>query len=142
MNKCQLAIHPGTLSTMSTLADYIKARRDLLGWTQQRLGEEAGLTKSHLSQIEGGKIALPSAEIRRRLAKALGVRHIDLLIAAGEITPEEADLAKAAGNPFAIGDARHEAVELLLSNDPAFTSVVHAVVRLRHADQRGPANTQ
>ena len=42
-----------------------------------------------LSDIERDRIKLPNADVRRRLAKALGVSHLDLLIAAGELLPEE-----------------------------------------------------
>lgn len=57
--------------------------------TATALANEAGLTKSHLSQIEQGKISFPNADIRRRVATALGVSHLELLIAAGEITEDE-----------------------------------------------------
>lgn len=42
-----------------------------------------------MSAIESGRIKLPSTDIRRRLAAALGVSHLDLLVAAGEITEQE-----------------------------------------------------
>lgn len=75
---------------MSTpLGDYIRARRDDLGLTQTDLADRALLQRAHLSEIERGKIALPNAVIRRNLAGALGVSHLDLLVAAGEITQEE-----------------------------------------------------
>lgn len=77
------------------LGDYIKTRRAELGLGQAQVGDSAGITKSHMSQIESGKIALPNADIRRRLAKALGVSHLDLLVAAGEIT--RAELGTVAG---------------------------------------------
>lgn len=53
------------------------------------LANAAGLKAPYVSDVERGKIALPNADIRRRLAKALGVSHLDLLVAAGEITPQE-----------------------------------------------------
>jgi transcriptional regulator with XRE-family HTH domain len=79
---------------MNTLTEgfgaYVLARRRALGLTQGELADRIGLNRAHLSQIESGKIGLPAADIRRRLAAALGVRHVDLLIAAGELTPDEA----------------------------------------------------
>jgi transcriptional regulator with XRE-family HTH domain len=57
--------------------------------TQESVAEQASIGRSHLSQIESGKIGLPNATIRRRLAKTLRVRHIDLLIAAGEVSEDE-----------------------------------------------------
>jgi HTH-type transcriptional regulator, competence development regulator len=71
------------------LGAFIRQRRSSLGMTQESVAEQAGIGRSHLSQIESGKIGLPNATIRRRLAKTLRVRHIDLLIAAGEVSEDE-----------------------------------------------------
>ncbi len=71
------------------LGQYIRQRRTSLGLTQESVAEQAGIGRSHLSQIESGKIGLPNATIRRRLAKTLRVRHVDLLVAAGEISEDE-----------------------------------------------------
>lgn len=71
------------------LGPFIRQRRASLGLTQERVADQAGIGRSHLSQIESGKIGLPNATIRRRLAKTLRVRHIDLLVAAGEISEDE-----------------------------------------------------
>lgn len=79
------------------LGAYIRRRRETLGLSQTTLVERSGVSKSHLSQIEVGKIALPNAEIRRRLAAALGVSHVDLLVAAGELLPEEIAAAQVEG---------------------------------------------
>lgn len=65
--------------------------------SQVEFADRVGMTKSHLSQVEAGKIALPNADIRRRLAKELGVSHLDLLVAAGEIDRSEIASAGAAG---------------------------------------------
>lgn len=61
--------------------------------TQVELAEAAHMTKSHVSAIEKGRIGLPGPEVRRELAKALGVTHLDILIAAGEIRPDELEAA-------------------------------------------------
>jgi transcriptional regulator with XRE-family HTH domain len=71
------------------LGAYIRRRRIALGLTQENVADAANIGRSHLSQIESGKIGLPNALIRRKLADILRVRHIDLLIAAGEIREEE-----------------------------------------------------
>lgn len=84
-----------TLSAMDTLGTKIKLLRDQKGISQTALAESVGLSRSHMGQIESGKIALPNADIRRRLATALGVSHLDLLVAAGEIT--QAELGTVAG---------------------------------------------
>lgn len=70
----------------------------VLGYrTQGELAERAGINRAHLSQIESGKIALPNADLRRKLATALGVSHLELLVVAGEIEPEEVQQAGAEG---------------------------------------------
>jgi transcriptional regulator with XRE-family HTH domain len=71
------------------LGAYIRKRRISLGLTQENVADSAGIGRSHLSQIESGKIGLPNAIIRRKLADILRVRHIDLLIAAGELREDE-----------------------------------------------------
>jgi transcriptional regulator with XRE-family HTH domain len=75
--------------TDAGLGAYIQDHRQRLGLTQGQLAERAGINRAHLSQIEGGRITLPSADMRRRIAHALGVPHIDLLVAAGELLPSE-----------------------------------------------------
>ena len=72
-----------------TMGSYIKERRLTLSMTQADLGGAVGKDKAYISQIELGKVALPNADLRRRLAEALQLRHVDLLIAAGELEPNE-----------------------------------------------------
>lgn len=47
------------------------------------------MSPSHYSMIERGKIAFPNADLRRRLAAALRTTHLELLIHAGELLPDE-----------------------------------------------------
>ena len=84
-----------TIGTMDTLGSTIKTLRFQKGISQTALADAVGLSRSHMGQIESGKIGLPNAEIRRRLAAALGVSHLDLLVAAGEIS--QAELGTVAG---------------------------------------------
>lgn len=72
------------------IGGYIRGARERRGITQSELADLAGIPRPHLSDIERGRIALPNADLRRRLAAALGVSHVDLLVAAGELTQEEA----------------------------------------------------
>jgi transcriptional regulator with XRE-family HTH domain len=74
---------------MDTFADFVRARRETLGMTGVDLATQADLTKSEVSAIENGRIKLPGADKRRRLARALRMRHVDLLVAAGELAPDE-----------------------------------------------------
>lgn len=71
------------------LGAFLRRRRAELGLTQEGVSDAAGIGRSHLSQIESGKIGLPNAGIRRKLAAALELRHVDLLIAAGELDEAE-----------------------------------------------------
>lgn len=72
-----------------TLAELILRLRTARGWTQEALAERSGLNQPTIADIERGRSKLPGPDIRRRLAVALGVRHVDLLIAAGQLTPDE-----------------------------------------------------
>lgn len=75
--------------TDTGIGAFVRARRDRMGWTQERLSQETGISRARIAQIEGGRVALPGADARRRLATALGVSHLDLLIAAEEIRTDE-----------------------------------------------------
>jgi transcriptional regulator with XRE-family HTH domain len=82
---------------ITTLGSYIKARRTARGLTQEELGDMAGMSKAYISQVENGRVTLPSADIRRRIAKALGVTHLEMLIAAGELFEDEIATAGVVG---------------------------------------------
>ena len=77
------------------LGTYIESRRRDLGLSQVALAERAEVPSTTVNRIERGVTKLPSADVRRRLARVLGVSHLDLLVAAGEITPEEINQAGA-----------------------------------------------
>lgn len=66
-----------------TLAKRIRDLRQGLGWTQQDLSDESGLSRSYISRLEMGDIALPSNERLRALSAALQTSLDDLLHAAG-----------------------------------------------------------
>jgi transcriptional regulator with XRE-family HTH domain len=90
------------------IAAFVREKRTALGWTQTVLAEKTGISRARVSQIEGGAVTLPGADHRRRLAQALGVSHLDLLVAAGEITEDEIGQAGAVGvverGPITIAD--------------------------------------
>lgn len=87
--RCQAVATRNTMGCMDTLGSYIKQRRELLGISQTDLAANLDMPRAHLAQIESRKIALPNAGLRRRLAAVLGVRHVDLLVAAGELDVTE-----------------------------------------------------
>lgn len=80
-----------SVASESGLGSYVRRRRESLHITLTELARRAGLSKSELSSLENGRIALPGADKRRRLAAALHVRHVDLLVAAGEIASDEVE---------------------------------------------------
>ena len=74
-----------------SLANRLKELRRALTWTQQDLSRASGLTRSYISRLEMGDIALPSSDKLRALAHSLGTTPDDLLQAAGYIdNPSEA----------------------------------------------------
>lgn len=74
-----------------TLGDFIRDRREVMGLNQTELWRLSGVPRETINRIENNKTMLPSADSRRRLATALHVRHVDLLVAAGELTEDEID---------------------------------------------------
>lgn len=102
-----------------TLGGHIAALRARQGMSQADLATRTGVGRSHLSQIESGKIALPSADIRRRLAKALGVSHVELLVAASEL--DESELQGVPLPQYDVDDPRYDILTALpsLSRDEA-----------------------
>lgn len=81
-----------------TLGAFVAKRREELGIrTQTELGRRTGLPRTTINRIETGVTQLPQPDIRRRLAQALGVSHLDLLVAAGELTEDEIQAAGAEG---------------------------------------------
>lgn len=93
----------------TSLGTFVRERRQALRLTQRELGERINLPAARIAQIEVGKVTLPGANVRRDLAAALGVSHLDLLIAAGEITLEE---------------IRATGVQGVVEDDPRLTLVV------------------
>jgi transcriptional regulator with XRE-family HTH domain len=74
-----------------TLATRIRELRQGLSWTQQDLSIESGLSRSYISRLEMGDIALPSNERLRALATALHTSLDDLLQAAGFLDSPSGD---------------------------------------------------
>jgi transcriptional regulator with XRE-family HTH domain len=81
------------METRRALAALMAKRMLELDLRPVDVAERADLSKSYVSALLKGKVALPGAGKRRDLAAVLGVRHVDLLVAAGELAPEEVDAA-------------------------------------------------
>ncbi len=80
-----------------TLGPYVTEKRETLGLNQKELAERCDLPPTTINRIEKGVTKVPSPDFRRRLAMGLGVSHLDILVASGEIEPEEVQAAGAEG---------------------------------------------
>lgn len=78
------------------LGDFIKSHRERANLSLRRLAERAGISNPYLSQIERG-IRRPSAEILKRLSRALSISAETLYTRAG--------LIEAGPHPPAVIDA-------------------------------------
>ncbi len=61
----------------------VRSLREAKRWTQEDLATNSGLSRSYISRLELGDIALPRNDKLGRLARALGTSNEDLLEAAG-----------------------------------------------------------
>jgi transcriptional regulator with XRE-family HTH domain len=68
----------------SDLGEYIKSHRERANLSLRRLADRAGISNPYLSQIERG-IRRPSAEILKRLSRALSISAETLYTRAGWI---------------------------------------------------------
>lgn len=73
-----------------TLGTFVRDYLDRTGMTQTALADRGEVPRLTINRLVKEKVALPDADTRRKLATAMGVTHIDILIAAGELEPEEA----------------------------------------------------
>ncbi len=74
---------------MSSIGAVVKALRQGRGMSQVEVAAATGTSQTYLSDVEGGKVRLPSVEHRRRLADVLGTSNVELLVAAEEVNGEE-----------------------------------------------------
>jgi DNA-binding XRE family transcriptional regulator len=66
------ALDPEMVARAEALASWIREHREAFACSQQEFAEESGISRATLSKIEQGHI-YPSMQVRRKLAKALGV---------------------------------------------------------------------
>ena len=57
----------------------IKAGRERAGLTQQELADRVGITRVYVAKLEGADRDSPSLPVLERIAKAIGVKLVDLL---------------------------------------------------------------
>ena len=77
----------------SMLGKEIRRRRKALGWTQQRLAEEADLSPHYLSEVETSKRD-PSVSTVQALAKAMKITPAHLLGGVEGLKPAGIEAAK------------------------------------------------
>jgi transcriptional regulator with XRE-family HTH domain len=75
------------------LGEFIREQRHLDQLSLRKLAEQAGVSNPYLSQIERG-LRAPSAEILRRIARALEISSEELYVRAGILDerPDHPDL--------------------------------------------------
>jgi transcriptional regulator with XRE-family HTH domain len=71
------------------LGEVVRSRRQVLGMSQTELAGKVGVTQTYISNMELDRVQLPNVEIRRNLAEALRMSHLELLMAIGEIQASE-----------------------------------------------------
>ncbi|QZN99134.1 helix-turn-helix domain-containing protein [Chenggangzhangella methanolivorans] len=77
----------------ATFAENVKRRRQRLGWSQEKLAFEADLHRVYMNRLEalGRNVTLDMVE---RLAHALGVDPVELLLQPRQPAPPSPDQAK------------------------------------------------
>lgn len=89
-------VYCNTLDCMEEdFSDYIVRSREAIGLSQAQLADRAGVSRQIVNRLENGVTKLPTPVVRRALAQTLGVSHLELLVAAGELTADEAGVMTA-----------------------------------------------
>lgn len=81
----------------SEYGDYVAKIIKSRGLTYGEVAERAGETDDYVRQVVAGRVKLPDPERRRKLAKALRVTSLDLLMAAGQLNDRDLEEAEQAG---------------------------------------------
>jgi transcriptional regulator with XRE-family HTH domain len=67
------------METMTTLGDRVRDLRKALGWSQQKLGDEAGVTAQTVWLLETHQLKDVKLSTLSKIADAMGVSLTDLL---------------------------------------------------------------
>lgn len=74
-----------------SLQDRLRVRiDDAYGGNQRAFAQALGLSPQHVYALLSGKISLPKPDVRRTLARELGLTHAEFLVLAGELDRHEA----------------------------------------------------
>lgn len=74
---------------MSNIGKLIKEKRIASGLSQRNLGKECGISDSEIMKIENGTRKTPNWENLCKIAKALGIHPLDILLVAGYISIDD-----------------------------------------------------
>jgi transcriptional regulator with XRE-family HTH domain len=69
------------MKSTNRLGEFLKTRREMLGWTQRSLAQKLGVEASHVAFIETGR-RKPSLKLVARLADSLGLDRQEVLLLA------------------------------------------------------------
>lgn len=106
--------HNGYMAANHSLGGRLRGARAGQSLSLTEVAGRAGISKSYLSQLEGGGSKTPSHDVLRRLATALGTRIADLTGTSETWQPGEVDKFPASLRTFARGADIPEAdVEML-----------------------------
>lgn len=67
------------MSLAQTFGKNVRAARKRLGWSQEHLAFEAGIKRTYLSEVEGGK-RNPTLDVVERIARALNASAAELMV--------------------------------------------------------------
>lgn len=74
---------------MSNVGKFIKEKRERALLTQKKLGTACGVSDSEICKIENGERQTPSWDTLCKIARALTINPIEIMLVAGYITEED-----------------------------------------------------
>jgi transcriptional regulator with XRE-family HTH domain len=115
------------------LGEVFRERRAALGLTLDDVAERSGVARAAINSVELGHTRMPrEAEARRRVAKVLGIRHWEMLVAAGVIEKDELPGGKRATQTSELEDLLAELPpEVRLNTMESIRLAVRAYRRMR-----------
>lgn len=93
-----------------TIAQMLAARLEKSGETQAAFARQLGISPQTFNALLKGDIKVPTADVRRKLAREFNLRHVDILVMVGELARDEIE---ADPRPFSF-DSEHAAVSALI----------------------------
>jgi transcriptional regulator with XRE-family HTH domain len=82
------------VAAMENFGNYMRRLRKSGGLTLKQVETQAKVSNAYISQIERGLRRPPHPEILKRLARTYDVPHRELLVAAGYLEEDSAEVAK------------------------------------------------